>query len=181
MLSSRILASHTDPQRIGAHFSEFSALLTVFSRKLSQNFEFEATDFVRALSLLLRNGVPPTVAINWLSTKMDSSIGAVLREASSDLELGADLEDLLKQWQQFPSPIFYELSQKLLVSLKRGTPLAQQLDALVKSANGLTANLLLKKAGSNETKMLVPTIFLILPITVLFTVYPSLTLLQIGI
>jgi tight adherence protein C len=36
-----------------------------------------------------------------------------------------------------------------------------------------------KKAGQNETRMLVPLIFLILPVTVLFAVYPSLQVLSI--
>ncbi|CAB4543860.1 MAG: hypothetical protein F2536_02300 [Actinobacteria bacterium] len=181
MLAERILSTHTETPRVGGNFSQILAIAKTQRAKLSQDFEFQATDFVRALSLLLRNGVPSTVAISWLATKMKSSIGEVLKDASSDLELGADFSDLLKQWQSLPSPIMSELAQKLLVSVKRGTPLAQQLDSLVRTANGQTSALLLKKAGSNETKMLVPTIFLILPITILFTVYPSLTLLQIGI
>jgi tight adherence protein C len=181
MLASRILSTHTESPRVGGNLSQILAIAKTRRAKSSQEFEFQATDFVRALSLLLRNGVPPAVAISWLATKMGSSIGEVLKDASSDLELGADFADLLKQWQSLPSPIMSELAQKLLVSVHRGTPLAQQLDSLVRTANGQTGALLLKKAGSNETKMLVPTIFLILPITILFTVYPSLTLLQIGI
>jgi tight adherence protein C len=37
---------------------------------------------------------------------------------------------------------------------------------------------LLKQAGSSETKMLIPTVFLILPVTVLFAVFPSVLVLQ---
>jgi tight adherence protein C len=39
---------------------------------------------------------------------------------------------------------------------------------------------LLKQAGRNETRMLIPLVFLILPITVLFAIYPSLELLNFG-
>ncbi|CAB4634191.1 unannotated protein [freshwater metagenome] len=39
---------------------------------------------------------------------------------------------------------------------------------------------LLKQAGKNETRMLIPLVFLILPITVLFAIYPSLELLNFG-
>jgi tight adherence protein C len=112
---------------------------------------------------------------------MELRVGKILKDSASDLDLGADIEDLLRSWQSLPSPILSELSQKLLVSIQRGTPISQQLDSLVQTAANFSGNLILKKAGSNETKMLVPTIFLILPITVLFTVYPSLTLLQLGI
>jgi tight adherence protein C len=39
---------------------------------------------------------------------------------------------------------------------------------------------LIRRAGQNETKMLVPTIFLILPVTVLFAIFPSILVLQAG-
>ncbi len=178
MLANRILSSHFHTPKVKVSPVERFSAFSFRGRKINQSFEYQATDFVRAFSLLIRNGVPAAVAISWLANKMQLEIGEVLRDAASDLELGADLEDLLRSWQELTSPIFSELSQKLLVSTKRGTPLAQQLDSLVQTASGLSGNLLLKKAGSNETKMLIPTIFLILPITVLFTVYPSLLLLQ---
>lgn len=178
MLANRILSSHFQSPTVKVSLRQRISSLAIGRRKINQSFEYQATDFVRAFSLLMRNGVPAAVAISWLANKMQLEIGEVLRDGASDLELGADLEDLLRSWQDLASPILSELSQKLLVSVKRGTPLAQQLDSLVQTATGLSGNLLLKKAGSNETKMLIPTIFLILPITVLFTVYPSLLLLQ---
>lgn len=181
MLANRILSSHSPSPAVGGQLGQLVALIKVRRTKPSLNFEYQATDFVRAFSLLLRNGIPPAVAIAWLAERMQLRIGKILRDSSSDLELGADIEELLRSWQELSSPIFAELSQKLLVSIQRGTPIAQQLDSLVQTAANLSGALILKKAGSNETKMLVPTIFLILPITVLFTVYPSLTLLQLGI
>jgi tight adherence protein C len=39
---------------------------------------------------------------------------------------------------------------------------------------------LLRQAGRNETRMLIPLVFLILPVTVLFAIYPSLELLNFG-
>ncbi len=181
MLADRILTSHTSGPIARFRLSELVAVLKLSSSKPALNFEYQAADLVKVLALLLRNGVPPVVAISWLADHMELKIGKILKDSASDLELGADIEDLIRSWQSLSSPIFSELSQKLLVSIQRGTPIAQQLDLLVQTANNLNASLILKKAGSNETKMLVPTIFLILPITVLFTVYPSLALLQLGI
>jgi tight adherence protein C len=181
MLADRILTSHTSGPIARFRLSELVAVFKLSSSKPALNFEYQAADFVKVLALLLRNGVPPVVAISWLADHMELKIGKILKDSASDLELGADIEDLIRSWQSLSSPIFSELSQKLLVSIQRGTPIAQQLDLLVQTANNLNASLILKKAGSNETKMLVPTIFLILPITVLFTVYPSLALLQLGI
>jgi tight adherence protein C len=37
---------------------------------------------------------------------------------------------------------------------------------------------LLTLAGKNETKMMIPMVFVILPVTVMFALYPSLSLIQ---
>jgi tight adherence protein C len=54
------------------------------------------------------------------------------------------------------------------------------LSELGDSARAEIKNRLLRQAGKNETGMLVPLVFLILPITVLFAIYPSLELLNFG-
>jgi len=71
-----------------------------------------------------------------------------------------------------------ELTQKLQISIERGTPSAHQISQLSQSIQQQVLRGLIKRAGENETKMLIPTIFLILPVTVLFAVFPSLAVLQ---
>lgn len=178
MLANRLLASHEPGIRNGSYVSHLIAIVKSKSKKTNQALEYQAADFVRALALLSRNSVPIAVAITWLAPRMDQAIGEVLKEASSDLSLAADLDELILSWEKLPSATLVELSQKLRVSLDRGTPVAQQLDQLAQTAVSNSHAYLLRKAGGNETKMLIPTIFLILPITILFTIYPSLSLLS---
>lgn len=178
MLANRLLASHEGREKPGSYFSHLVALVKSKSKKTNQLLEYQAADFVRALALLARNSVPIAVAIAWLAPRMDAEIGKILKEAASDLSLAADLDELIQSWEKLPSTTMVELSQKLRVSLERGTPVAQQLDQLAQSAISNSHAFLLRKAGGNETKMLIPTIFLILPITILFTIYPSLSLLS---
>jgi tight adherence protein C len=66
------------------------------------------------------------------------------------------------------------------MSLTRGTPLAKMLEDQASSARSEIRNQLLRQAGRNETRMLVPLVFLILPVIVLFAIYPSLKLLNFG-
>jgi tight adherence protein C len=73
-----------------------------------------------------------------------------------------------------------EFTSKLILSLKRGNPLAEMIREQAASARSEIRNELLKQAGRNETRMLIPLVFLILPITVLFAIYPSLQLLNIN-
>jgi tight adherence protein C len=181
MLAKRLLLLHKDQASQAVFFNHLLQLIRLRTTKSNQELEYQATDFIRALSLLSKNGVPAAVAITWLCPRMSGRIGEILKEAASDLQLGADLEELIASWEKLPSNTLTELSQKLRVSLERGTPVAQQLDQLAQTAIGNSHAFLLRKAGSNETKMLIPTIFLILPITILFTIYPSLSLLNLEL
>lgn len=73
-----------------------------------------------------------------------------------------------------------EFSNKLVLALRRGTPLAQMLHEQAGSVRSEIQNQLAKQAGKNETRMLIPLVFLILPVTVLFAIYPSLQLLNLS-
>ncbi len=181
MLAKRLMLSHEDIEGKTGFFKHAVQLMRLRLNRTDQNLEYQATDFIRALSLLSRNGVPIVVSITWLSSKIEGQIGVIVKAAASDLELAADLDQLIASWEKLPSTLMVELSQKLRVSLERGTPVAQQLEQLAQTAISNSHALLLRKAGSNETKMLIPTIFLILPITIFFTIYPSLSLLNLKL
>lgn len=144
--------------------------------------DFQLVDFVRLLALLSRNSVPIAVAIAWLAPRAASPLGARLTQITHDLELGADLGELLEAWaSEQPDRLLIELVQKLKLAIDRGTPLADALESLVETAKSEFSASIIARAGSSETKMLIPTVFLILPVTVLFAIYPSLSLLGSGI
>ena len=177
MLISRILEAHRPPPVAKRGW------LTEFRRKpakaKSWQLEFELTDFIDGLALLVRNGVPIHVALAWLGPRTKGKIGPIVAELNRELELAAPLESALTWFaEEVGGQLAEELVQKVLVSQARGTPLADQLEQLAKSARALSAAKLLSQAGSSETKMLIPTIFVVLPVTVLFAIYPSLTLLS---
>jgi len=67
------------------------------------------------------------------------------------------------------------------VAHERGTPLAAVLHAQAKDVRELTKRELLEVAGKKEISMLVPLIFGILPLTVVFAIFPGLSLLNIGL
>ncbi|WBM81409.1 type II secretion system F family protein [Cryobacterium breve] len=65
-------------------------------------------------------------------------------------------------------------------ALDRGTPLAEVLRAQAQDAREEAKRELLEAAGKKEVAMLVPLVFLILPMTVLFAIFPGLFILQAG-
>lgn len=71
-----------------------------------------------------------------------------------------------------------ELATKLAVALNNGSALGDLMSDFVQSSTSTLRAELLIIAGRNETKMMIPMVFIILPITVMFALFPSLALIQ---
>ena len=62
----------------------------------------------------------------------------------------------------------------LLVAIERGTPLAEVLRAQAADVREAGKRRLLEAGGRKEIQMMVPVVFLVLPVTVLFALFPGL-------
>lgn len=69
----------------------------------------------------------------------------------------------------------------IIVAMERGTPLAEVMRAQAEDVRELARRELIETAGKKEIGMLVPLVFGVLPLTVVFAIYPGLSLLEIGI
>ena len=69
----------------------------------------------------------------------------------------------------------------LAIALSRGTPLSEVLRAQAADVREEGRRKLLELSGKKEVGMLVPVVLFVLPITVLFAVYPSLAVLNVGL
>jgi tight adherence protein C len=177
-LSSRILEIH-QPKARRRSFDLEGLLGRLFSSSAERKqVDYELPDFAQALGLLLGNGLPVNVALGWLAPRSTGLIAEAFSQINQDLELGADLvQELNRLGKQIPNQQLVELCEKLSVAIVRGAPVSTQVIAHAGAARALLQRQLLKQAGSNETKMLVPVIFLILPVTVLFAIFPSMLVL----
>lgn len=119
-----------------------------------------------------------------LATQVDSAHGRFaegLSRLRHRLQLGESIEVALQALdQEAQSPVVSEFCNKVSIALTRGTPMAQQFEYLSETARNQLRNQVLRQAGKNELKMLIPMVFMILPVTILFAVYPSMQLLQLG-
>jgi tight adherence protein C len=142
---------------------------------------FELPEILDLLVVCLRAGGGVYQA---LQTVVPRATGDLARELSKILlavQYGSSLsQEIRKLPEALPHPQFAELSNKVILSLVRGTALAKMLEDQAQSIRSEIKNQLLVQAGKNETRMLVPLVFLILPVTVLFAIYPSLKLLNFG-
>ena len=113
--------------------------------------------------------------------RCDGEIAREFSKAIKAVEYGAAFGAEIKRVAEvLPHPQVAEFVAKVSTSLERGTPLAQMLSEQALSVRDEIKSRLLRQAGRNETRMLIPLVFLILPVTVLFAIYPSLELLNFG-
>lgn len=70
---------------------------------------------------------------------------------------------------------------QVIAALEHGAPLAGVLQAQAADAREDAKRILIEQAGRKEILMLLPLVFLILPLSVFFAVYPGLFILRLGI
>jgi tight adherence protein C len=95
---------------------------------------------------------------------MGVPLASALSQASTDLRL----------------PQFTRCVDAVVTALERGTPVVEVLRAQATDAREAAKRALLEQAGRKEIGMLVPLVFLILPVTVLFAVFPGIVVLGAG-
>lgn len=144
--------------------------------------ESELADFAMLLALCVKNGLGVEQSFDWLSRRMSGDLASRLREVVRRVDLGESFIDALGEISESANnPALSEFSSKLILSITRGTPISEALIAQAATINHQLAQRELQKANSNETKMLLPMVFLILPMSVLMASFPSLSNLGLGI
>lgn len=73
------------------------------------------------------------------------------------------------------------LSEAIAVALERGTPLADVMRAQAADAREASRRALMEEGGRREIAQMVPVVFLVLPITVVFALFPGLFVLRLGL
>jgi len=69
----------------------------------------------------------------------------------------------------------------IVVAVERGTPLADVLRAQAQDVRESGRRAVMDEAGRKEIGMMVPVVFLILPVTVLFAIYPGVAFLRLAV
>jgi len=104
-------------------------------------------------------------------------IGRVVADVNTGMALPAAL---LRCSSTVALPALTRTIDQLVGALERGTPLADVLRAHAQESRDDAKRQLLEAAGRKEVAMLVPLVFLILPVTIAFAIFPGLLVLQLG-
>ncbi len=164
--------------------------LEIWRQKLSSRVEmkakhrrvlYELPELLEMLAVALSAGDSLFAALARVSFKAEGVFATELQKVFLALELGGDmLTEMNALAKRLPQRQVVEFASKVNLGISRGSPLVEMILEQSKTARAEIRNDLLRQAGRNETRMLVPLVFLILPVTVLFAIYPSLQLLNVS-
>jgi tight adherence protein C len=105
-------------------------------------------------------------------------LSAVVTAVNTGMPLAESLNTLAAGMRL---PALTRCVEQMNGALERGTPLADVLRAQAQDARDDAKRELLEVAGKKEVAMLVPLVFLILPVTIVFAIYPGIFVLQFGL
>lgn len=127
----------------------------------------------------LRGGATVYKALESALERANSRLANLLRHELQRAALGTPLAKVFREAAlSTKSQPLEEFLHKLELAGQTGSALADQLDQLVFTLQEQVASEQLAKAAKRETRMLLPLVFLVLPVTVLFALYPSLQILN---
>jgi tight adherence protein C len=151
------------------------------SKRMRRQIDDELPDLIDLACGALLTGQSLHAAIERVASRSNSIVASELQVFLRNVSLGQSLSsELAALCERKPTAAMKEFVNKISLSIARGTPLAESFEALSASLRERRGFELLKRAGANETKMLIPLVALVLPTTVLFALYPSVLVLNIG-
>ncbi|RZT58168.1 tight adherence protein C [Microcella alkaliphila] len=157
------------------------ALLARAAKRRSQRIAQEFPTVVEFLALSVAAGESIVEALRRVARTGSGEFAGELDRVVSRQAAGQPIaEGLAELRDELAIPPVSRLVDQVLAAIERGTPLTEVLRAQAADARDDAKRSLLEAAGTREVAMLIPLVFLILPVTVLFAVYPGLLVLQFG-
>lgn len=147
----------------------------------SERIREEFPTLLELLGLSLAAGDSLPRALLRVSRRAHGELGREWARVMEEVEGGALLGSALRESaRRMGSPPVAAFVEHLAQALDRGAPLAEVIQAHGSDAQAEYSRSLVDRAGKAEVHMLVPMVVLILPVTVIFAVYPGLEALEFG-
>jgi tight adherence protein C len=133
------------------------------------------------LTLSLSAGEGILDAIRRVTAISRGELAAELAGVTSDVATGLPLSETLTALaRQLQVIAFTRAVEQITGALERGTPLADVLRAQAQDVREEAKRSMIELSGKKEVAMMVPLVFLILPSTIAFAIFPGIFVLQAG-
>ena len=135
--------------------------------------EFPSVAELLALSVAAGEG--PTAALDRVVARAHGALADDLGRVLAEVRTGAPLTGALDGLASRSGlPVVSRFAEGMAVAVERGTPLADVLHAQAADVREAGRRRLIESGARKEIAMMVPVVFLILPVTVLFAFWPGL-------
>ena len=149
--------------------------LSTLVKKYRSYLESEFPAVIEMLTLAISAGETPLSAIMRISQSATGQLPQEFARVVSDVRNGLSLhESLDSMGRRIKSVLIRRFVDALVTATLRGAPLVEVLTRHASEARSVQRNRVLSAAGKAEISMMIPVVFLILPISILFALWPSL-------
>jgi tight adherence protein C len=156
-------------------------LLARAARARQARIAAELPTVLEFLALSLSAGEAVLDAVRRVARASTGELARELARVASDVNAGTPLAGALTRCAStLGLPALTRAFDQLVGALDRGTPLVDVFRAQAQDSREEAKRRLLEAAGRKEVAMLVPLVFLILPVTIVFAILPGIVVLQLG-
>ncbi len=143
-------------------------------KKELHQIELEFPSVVELFMILVSAGMSPSAALLRISEVSTGAFAQLLGEAVDEMRNGAPVSNALDMINAVvKSQVIRRFNDSILIAIERGTPLADVISRQVDEVRQAQRTSLLERAGKAEIALMIPVVFLILPVSVLFALWPS--------
>ena len=154
----------------------------LLSRRAARREARMLTEFptvAELLALAVGAGEGAVGALDRVCRLSHGELAGELRRCLADARAGANLPTALHGLADRTGlPSLRRFVDGVVIAVQRGTPLAEVLRAQAQDVREEGRRALMEAGGRKEIAMMVPVVFLILPVTVLFAVFPGFSFFQ---
>lgn len=134
------------------------------------------------LALAVTAGEAPVAALDRVRRAARGALADELGLAVGSVRAGTPLVRALEELaDRVGIPAVTRFADGVGVAVERGTPLSDVLRAQAQDVREAGRRALMETGGRKEVAMMIPVVFLVLPVTVCFAVFPSLVTLRVGL
>lgn len=157
-------------------------LLTHQVRRREQRMLAELPTVAELLALAVGAGEGALGALERVSRTTRGELPGEIRLVIADTRAGTPLTVALERMADRTGLVpLSRFAEAISVAVERGTPLADVLRAQAEDVREASRAALMEVGGRKEVLMMVPVVFLILPVTVVFAVFPGLAALRLDL
>lgn len=158
------------------------SFLTRAAKKREQRIMAEFPAVAELLALSVTAGEGTSAALERVSRlsrgELSAELDMALSAARTGMTLPMALQGISDRTGLAPLSRFVD---GIVVAIERGTPLGEVLRAQAQDARESGRQALIEEGGKREIAMMIPVVFLVLPVTIVFAAYPGLALLKLTV